>query len=79
MSFLGLYSKQCLIILIIVFICVIISINLYCISISNDWTELRSFYFAFVQRKQLIKEGKMIYKEECERMVNYRQVMFVQL
>ena len=52
----GIYDKQIFIIWIIVIICIIICISLYCISVSNDWMELRMFYYAYTERKKMIQE-----------------------
>ena len=70
----GIYTKQCIIILIIVVICIVVCISLYCISVSNDWDELKMFYYSYTERKQLMKEGKMVHKDETLRMLNYYQV-----
>ena len=61
---------------------------MYFISVKNDWKELRKFHRSFSERRRLIKvdkfmssdynqddvakEGKMVYKEELEHMLNVK-------
>ena len=58
----GLYQKQVTIILVITGICVTICVLLYCLSITNDWTDLQAFYFSFAERRLLLREGRMVHK-----------------
>ena len=60
-----LYSKQCAIILIIIFICVLVSLSLLCVSILNDKKEMRIFHAAFTGRKMLVQEGKFQYRDRA--------------
>ena len=66
--FSGLNSRQNYILLVIIILCIIICIGLYFISVSNDYNELQSFYYAFLERKSLIYEGRMAHRQDLERM-----------
>ena len=69
-----LYSKQYAIILIIVFICGLVSLGLLCVSILNDKKEMRTFHAAFIGRKMLVEEGKLEYRESLQEVERYREL-----
>ena len=69
-----LYSKQYAIILVIVFICVLVSLGLLCVSLLNDKKEMRIFHAAFTGRKMLVEEGKLEYRVTGKEVERYMQV-----
>ena len=64
----GLNSRQNSVLVVIIVICIIICIGLYFISVSNDYVDLQSFYYSFLERKSLICEGRMAHRQDLERM-----------
>jgi len=67
---LGLNSRQNTVLLVIVILCILICIGLYFLSVSNDYHELQSFYYSFLERKSLICEGRMAHRQDLERMAS---------
>lgn len=68
-----LYSKQYAIILIIVFICGLVSLGLLCVSLLNDKREMRTFHAAFTGRKMLVQEGKLEYRVSLQEVERFSQ------
>ena len=66
----GLNSRQNTVLLVIIVLCIIICIGLYFLSVSNDFHELQSFYYSFLERKSLICEGRMAHRQDLERMAS---------
>ena len=64
----GLNSRQNSVLVVIIILCIIICIGLYFISVNNDYNDLQSFYFSFLERKSLICEGRMAHRQDLERM-----------
>ena len=67
-----LYTKQCAIVLLIIFICVLVSLSLLCVSILNDMKEMRTFHSDFLGRKMLVEDGKLEYREMVRTTVRFR-------
>ena len=56
------YSRQVILILIIICICCLISVLLFCAGVSSDREEMGQFYSAFLLRQLLIREGLLQYR-----------------